>query len=196
MRTHHADGTDVDDGPPVSTTYPLGYFREDYEFIAHPGQDEFLDVHNGRWCVTPEYPNGTYAYFATVDENWNSAYPYVVGPTFYGEATNRSVTSVNEPTTVYTGATGLNEDAFDQLNWVVFPNADMDLIAVQARGLVAEDLRVDLLDLQGRLVQSSQIEKGSTMTHFDVQTVYAGLYLVRISNENYARTFKVRVDKL
>ena len=61
----------------------LGYFREDYEFINH-NEPDYLDEHNGRWCITPEYPNGTYAYFCTVDENWNSAYPYAVGPTYFG----------------------------------------------------------------------------------------------------------------
>lgn len=50
-RTVYADGTDVTDGPAVSTTYPLGYFRE-YEFIApSSGQTDYLDVHNGRFCV-------------------------------------------------------------------------------------------------------------------------------------------------
>lgn len=85
VRTHHADGTDVADGPAVNATYPLGYFREDYEYLpTSPATPDYLDVHNGRFCVTPEYPQGTYAYFCTVDENWNSAYPYAVGPTFYG----------------------------------------------------------------------------------------------------------------
>jgi hypothetical protein len=41
-----------------------------------------LDVHNGRFCITPEYPEGIYCYFATVDANYNSAYPYVVGQRF------------------------------------------------------------------------------------------------------------------
>ena len=33
-RAVYADGSDVIDGPAVSTTYPLGYFREDYGYIA------------------------------------------------------------------------------------------------------------------------------------------------------------------
>jgi arylsulfatase A-like enzyme len=100
VRTHHADGTDVADGPPISTTYSLGYFREDYAFTA--GVNEVLDVHNGRFCVTPDYPQGTYAYFATVNANWNSAYPYAVGPTFYGTRTASKVTSITETVTTYT----------------------------------------------------------------------------------------------
>ena len=89
-------------GPAVNATYPLGYFREDYEFIAHPGEEEYLDVHNGRICKTPDYPDGIYCYFATVDADWNSAYPYVVGPTFYGVSANRKVASITEAVTIYT----------------------------------------------------------------------------------------------
>ncbi len=99
-RNTYADGTAVTPGPAVSITYPLGYFREDYEFIAVSDPD-VLDVHNGRFCVSPEYPNGTYAYFCTVDSNWNSAYPYAVGPAFYGTKTALKVTSITEPVVQY-----------------------------------------------------------------------------------------------
>ena len=83
----------------------LGYFREDYEYIAN-SFSENLDDHNGRVCVTPDYPDGTYAYFCTVDENWNSAYPYAVGPTFYGVYSNSLVNNINESTTVYISTVG------------------------------------------------------------------------------------------
>lgn len=42
-------------GPAVDSTYPLGSFLEDYEYSNGLGS---LDEYNGRWCVTPEYPNG------------------------------------------------------------------------------------------------------------------------------------------
>ena len=67
--------------------YPLGFFVEDYEYV---GGD--LDEHNGRFCKTPDYPNGTYAYFATVDElpsiggvfnNYKKPkFPYLIGNKF------------------------------------------------------------------------------------------------------------------
>jgi len=34
--------------------------------------------------VTPEYPQGTYAYFVTYDTTGAPAYPYMIGPTYYG----------------------------------------------------------------------------------------------------------------
>ena len=39
-----------------------GWFNQDYEYVAGAGD---LDAANGRFCVTPEYPKGTYAYFLT-----------------------------------------------------------------------------------------------------------------------------------
>ncbi|NBW97692.1 MAG: YHYH protein [Planctomycetia bacterium] len=62
-------------GPAVSATYPLGRYGEDYAYV--PGSGD-LDQFNGRWCKTPEFPNGTYAYFLTIDSAGEAAFPYVV----------------------------------------------------------------------------------------------------------------------
>ena len=108
-RTTYYTGTTVTAGPPVSTTYPLGYFREDYQYnTTSAATPDYLDEHNGRFCVTPEYPAGTYCYYATVDARWNSAYPYVVGPTFYGVKTAVKVTAITEAVTQYTGAAAVS----------------------------------------------------------------------------------------
>lgn len=42
-----------------------GAFVQDYDYVAGSGD---LDECNGRFCTTPEFPEGTYAYFLT--ENW------------------------------------------------------------------------------------------------------------------------------
>ncbi len=82
-RTTLADGTKLTQAQygPTLAAQPLGSYAEDYEFVAGSGD---LDVHNGRFCTTPEYPEGTYAYFATIDADGNSVYPYVIGPSYYG----------------------------------------------------------------------------------------------------------------
>lgn len=60
--------------------YPMGIFIEDYAFTA----SGTLDLHNGRYCVTPDYPQGTYAYFLTVDIEGGPVFPYIIGDTYYG----------------------------------------------------------------------------------------------------------------
>lgn len=194
VRTHYADGTDVTDGPAVNTTYPLGLFREDYEYVAQTTAD-YLDVHNGRFCITPEYPNGIYCYFATVDANWNSAYPYVVGPTFYGTKVAAKVTTIGEAVTTYNAPTGISEQRFNNLNISVFPNPANDLIAVQINDLVTSDLQIQLIDITGRILQQTAIRQGATIAYFDTQTLYNGTYIVKIQNGKNAISRKVTVLK-
>ena len=177
---------------PSTTTYALGYFREDYEFVVNAASD-FLDVHNGRICKTPEYPNGIYCYFATVDAKWNSAYPYVVGPNFYGTVAASKVTTITETVSTYL-KTPTNDISAD-LKITVFPNPSADLIAVQLGDLVKEDYTIELLDLAGRVVQKKQITAGSTISYFDTQALYTGTYFIKISNGQGQATRKVVVTK-
>jgi hypothetical protein len=64
--------------PPFSESYPSGFFIEDYIFNSNGD----LDDNNGRFCVTPEFPNGIYAYFCTLDESKNPIFPYIIGNTY------------------------------------------------------------------------------------------------------------------
>lgn len=188
-RTTLYTGAIVTAGPTVSSTYPLGYFKEDYEFVSHPTDASYLDIHNGRFCVTPEYPNGIYCYFATVDANHNSAYPYVVGPTFYGVKSATKVTSITETTTT------LNTITFnpDKINTKVFPNPAKEFFAVQVP-MAVQDIKVELVDVLGKVIQTQTLYQGSTMCYFDVQTLYAGVYFVRIANLNSNDSLKVIIE--
>ena len=58
-----------------------GRYIEDYEYVAGLGH---LDEHNGHFGVTPEYPDGIYHYVTAIDDVGESAYPYTLGPTYYG----------------------------------------------------------------------------------------------------------------
>jgi len=65
---------------PNVVKYPLGSFVNDYEFIQGSGS---LDINNGRFCITPEYPDGRYCYFLTVDSFGSGVYPYILGKTYH-----------------------------------------------------------------------------------------------------------------
>ncbi len=90
-------------GPNVSTTYPLGRYMEDNEYLGDLGHtqgvDFDLDVYNGRWCVTPEFPNGTYAYFVSVSADGTPVFPYNIGRAYYGDPSGGSVSSFTETVT-------------------------------------------------------------------------------------------------
>ena len=191
-RTVWADGTDVDDGPAINATYPLGYFREDYEFISHPGEEEFLDEHNGRFCVTPEYPQGIYCYFATVDENWNSAYPYVVGPTFYGNSQVTVVGSIAETVETYSPTSSIDQGKLNEIN--MFPVPALDVMVVQSSGVNYEPIHIEIFDLSGKLIVKNKINQGSTICYLDVSHLYAGSYVIKFSNTLFSRTKPINIQ--
>ena len=58
-----------------------GFFLQDYYFDRAIGD---LDENNGRFCKPPEFPDGVYAYFSTIDNNAisNPEFPYLVGNEF------------------------------------------------------------------------------------------------------------------
>ena len=197
VRTHYANGNDVTDGPPVNTNFPLGMYREDYQYnITSDATPDFLDEHNGRFCVTPEYPNGIYCYFATVNETWNSAYPYIVGPTFYGVKSVTRVTAINEPTTVFTGVTATNDhNDLDRANIQIYPNPSADLIIVQAKTMLEQSYTVELADLNGKIVLNKDFPQGSTICHFETDTLYNGVYFLIVRDGHSCKTFKVVIDR-
>ncbi len=63
--------------------YSAGFFVEDH---VYNGTGD-LDIHNGRFTKTPEFPNGVYAYFSTVGlgtgtNKLEGKYPYFIGNTY------------------------------------------------------------------------------------------------------------------
>ncbi len=188
-------------GPAVGATigtqtYFNGYFREDYEYVDHSGDPTYLNINNGRVCNTPEYPaslypNGIFCYFTTVDANHNSAYPYAVGPNFYGNKTATTVTSVPSGTTTY-----LSENLFkiENSNITIYPNPSQEFIAIQTE-IIEKDLNIDLINELGQVVKSSKILQGSTLSIVDISTVYNGIYFIKIYNENSSITKSIIIKK-
>ncbi|HXI70140.1 MAG TPA: YHYH protein [Verrucomicrobiae bacterium] len=116
-------------GPPVNTTYPLGRYMEDNDFLGDhgiaPGTNTYdLDEYNGRWCVTPEFPNGTYAYFVAIAADGTPLFPYNIGRGFYGSNSGASAGSITE--TVATNFLG-GPNAVPQLNALTMKNGMVTL---------------------------------------------------------------------
>ncbi len=190
----HNSGTTRTNGPAVNTTYPMGYFREDYHYTMS-GSFDYLDEHNGRFCVTPEYPNGIYCYFATVDANWNSVYPYVVGPTFYGTIQAAKVNSIPAGTTTYNSTSSIATTNIEAAQVKIFPNPSSELLVIQLIDLNKENLKVELFDVSGKLIEVTNLLQGSTIAYFDTKSLYSGQYFVKISNGTAVTIKKVVVVK-
>jgi hypothetical protein len=109
-------------GPTVGTTYPLGRYIEDWAYLGdliksgstyyQQGTDFDLNEYNVRYCVTPEFPQGTYAYFMCIDASGAPQFPYHCNRYFFGTPRATTVTSITESvTSTFTGAAAFQETA-------------------------------------------------------------------------------------
>jgi hypothetical protein len=104
------NGNVTGSGPNVSTTYPIGRYLQDYAYLGdltntatsqkyQLGSDFDLNEYCCRFCVTPEYPAGTYAYFVTIDSTGTPAAPWNVGMYFYANPVGTKWTNITETVT-------------------------------------------------------------------------------------------------
>lgn len=207
QRQNLPDGTMLNPnqyGPNVSATYPLGFYAEDFEYVQNLGD---LDEYNVRFAVTPEYPQGTYAYYVTIDPSGNSAYPYVIGPQYYGVVAqdnfgNGRVT-INEPVKTYRGpTTGVADFAeavpheFARLQ--NFPNpfsangtfgnpTTMIRFSLPQR----ETATLKIFNIFGQEVKTlvnGEMEAGEHRVIFGAGTLPSGVYFYQIKTASFSQT--------
>lgn len=162
-------------GPTVSNTHPLGEYIEDYEYISNLGD---LDANNGRTCITPEYPGGTYAYFVTTDANGDPAFPYYLGAEYYGTLDEdnldpQATISIPGGVNCLTGATSIVQAHPSEATMSVAPS-----IVDQRFTLTWQKAKIDrilVLDAMGSILVDLQKPQGD---HVEIETAdwAAGVY--------------------
>ena len=82
-----------------------GYFVEDYKF----NNSGDLDVNNGRYCKTPEFPQGTYAYFVGIstDGQLKPEFPYFIGDSYRSDPVEDNFALTNNQNTFNFNSSGL-----------------------------------------------------------------------------------------
>ena len=199
-RTTLPDGTTLNIsqyGPAVSANYPLGYYIEDYEYVSGSGD---LDEHNGRYCITPDYPLGTYAYFVTIDAQLNGVYPYVVGPLYYGTVApgntgpNSGHNIISEPVTVYNPSTGTLEINNNYTTLSFYPNPVKRVLNINNNNNYSE-LNIYLFDISGKeLIKLRNVSQQQSI-ELDLNNYSAGVYYLKIAGENTFLNEKIVVIK-
>ena len=166
-------------GPPVNATYPEGNMNEDYVYTAGAGD---LDEHNGRYCVTPDYPSGTYAYFVTINASLAPVYPYVLGPTYYGIPgnTHPHVTPVGPDTTYTTDtSTTVAQVRNTTIKYQVVPNPIIDHAYIYMDATSTNNIKGSLYDATGRLVKTvDYLMQPSIAYALDMSDLPAGTYIL------------------
>lgn len=197
ITTRHtlADGTTLqpqDYGPNVSGTHPLGEYVEDYEYVAGLGD---LDANNGRTCVTPEYPGGTYAYFVTTDANGDPAYPYYLGAEYHGTL-DRDNLNPNATITIPGGVTCLSgitatAPAQSPSAPIAFPTVVQNAFSIKWVNTKADRLWIN--DMQGRIMVDMSTPAGNEVS-FSTQAWPSGVYNCMLVSSGQTHTLRIVVQ--
>jgi hypothetical protein len=187
-RTTLPDGTVLPSaqyGPPIDALLPLGAYVEDHEFVTGSGD---LDVHNGRMCVTPEYPSGTYAYFVTIDAQLEPAYPYVIGPSYYGTVQPGNTgpgsghNDIDESVQLYTGFPYPGQAPTLR----VWPLPATDILQVDLGGSTGS-VQLTVMDATGSIVTDMVVAAPAVAT-LDLTGTAAGAMVLRVATDAAARS--------
>lgn len=131
-----------EDGPLLSD-YPAGAFIDDYEYVFQSGD---LDQYNGRFCKTPEFPEGVYAYFVSIDASdfGNPVFPYICGPQLYSQPDDWNFSQNAVQTNIPSDVVRFR-DPYEDVDIDIdrSPNAATDTLATE----FGEDLIFEIEDL-------------------------------------------------
>ena len=192
IRTSYSLNTDTArvGGPHPISTYPMGDCVDDYIYTAGYGD---LDAHNGRWCHTPEYPSGTYAYFVAIDSNLNPVYPLIIGPTYYGivGSTSVHVTPAGTDTT-YNATTGVAQLQNTAIKYQVVPNPVVDHAYIYMDAGNTNNVSGKLYDMDGRVVKTiNYLMQPSIAYALDMSDLPAGMYILAFEGSGKTVTEKI-----
>lgn len=191
-------GTTRVNGPTVDATYPLGAFIEDRTFVNGSGD---LDIHNGRFCVTPEYPNGTYAYFVTINANLYPIYPYVIGPTYYGrvQAGNTGPGSGNntitETVTTYIPSALETSTLEQQIEFEYYPNPTKNYLAIFVSPSENNNLEATFYNDIGQPVLQQKNIQPAVQYVFNLENLSGGVYYLQLLGNSKSSVRKIIVSK-
>ncbi|MES2568194.1 MAG: YHYH protein [Bacteroidota bacterium] len=172
-------------GPPVNSTYPIGTYCEDYEWLSSNNGD--LDKYNGRTCVTPEYPAGTYAYFVTIDVAGTPQFPYYIGIEYYGkpDASNfasgaNTSSSVKFPSSGTTCNLPTNlDEVIKTYSLKVFPNPSNGEFLINIEENLELFAEAQVVNMIGEVVYSTGVTSETTLINLPTN-IGSGIYFVRI----------------
>jgi hypothetical protein len=180
----------AEDGPAVSVTYPLGDYMQDYVYDSTYGD---LDSHNGRYCVTPDYPSGTYAYFVTIDDKLKPVYPYVLGLTYYGTVASGNTgpgsghNVITDSTKVFTSV----QEITKSIRFTVEPNPVKNYAYVYFDPSSDNNMVGQLINETGQVLKTFSNLQPTMSYGIDFSSYPAGLYFFRVQTSRASMVQKI-----
>jgi hypothetical protein len=177
-RTQLLTGPSVPAGPTLAAA-ALGTYIEDYEYTGNGDLDEY----NGRYCVTPEYPGGTYAYFMSTKSNGDPAFPYLFAAEYYGEVDNTSTNNTMPGGLTCGVSTGLSDLIKNENEVDLFPNPANNSINLKFAHILPNEVLIS--NAMGQIVIST-----NDLDRIDISNLPQGIYNATILFESSTKTIR------
>ena len=102
--------------------------------------------------------------------------------------------TINETVTTYSPTLSIINNNLDQIGLTLFPNPSSDLAVIQSYAPFVSDLKIELFDINGKLILENSLKEGSTMSYLNLEAVYSGEYFVKISDNKKSIIKKIVVS--
>ena len=130
----------------------------------------------------------------TLNDTLGPAYPYNPADSYYGETNfmgpTPTVNSIPAGAVQYTGATAL-EDLLNMEGYAVFPNPVVDRMMVNTP--LGNAKQLTLMTIAGQQVMRQ--EMNSTSAILDLQTLPAGMYILRVEELDSQSAYQTKIVK-
>lgn len=90
-------------------------------------------------------------------------------------------------------ALGLNNENLTS-EILIYPNPAKDFITIQTQ-MTESNLKVEFVDMMGKVVKTSEMVQGSTLCVLETDTLYNGVYIIKISDAKNVTAKKVIISK-
>ncbi len=193
---------------PSLQQFPAGTFIEDYEYVFR-SEAFYLDQYNGRFTKTPDFPEGTYAYFVTLNADGTPAFPYIIGPNFYSIPDSWNLTQFAVQSNIPTGIVryrapfenvdiDVERDPNESTNAITLENGDVLTFEIEDENrdgfidsseeadpdLIFEESKLELFDYFPKIDISSKVDiEVETTTKFEEAKISD--FLIENPGENY-----------
>ena len=133
--------------------------------------------------MTPEYPNGIYCYFVTLDDTLGPAFPYVLGPRYFGmvqpgnTGPNSGHNTISEPVLIYTSV----NDIDNEIIFKVYPNPTSTTLNLFLIPSFFANMSATLVNTTGRTVMNWENIQTAVNYQYDISHLPKGLYILQVN---------------
>jgi hypothetical protein len=88
-----------------------------------------------------------------------------------------------------TGIASQNQDKLQNVK--VYPNPTQNILNLEFSSSEERNVKIEVIDLTGKIIQSSVIDRNIGLIHYDLNSLSSGVYILKIQSANINESVKL-----